>query len=782
MKIMNSWAAAARLITRRAEHGKVSIVSCDVFDTLLIRKTSPQFVTDATCRFVADELDIPISLAKSQRNRAWAIVVSRSVSNGMDAEASVGDHFLTWMRLLVGDRMDDIELGSLATRVVEKEIEFEQECLAPNVELARALCEAKTHGVKVVAVSDMYLTSTEIATLLRYHGFGEIVDSVASSADYHLQKKTGRLFKKLADIGFYGEAGTASVLHVGDDTRADGVKALRNGIKSIVVYDRREMASRALALSSGKGATSASVSGDILRHITAENGAVGLGAAGFGPIYAGFIHGVAAKAVELKLGSVWFLAREGWLLHELYQTCTASGLAKAAPPSGYLYASRLSTMKAQLDTFGQTEMKSARDNTADHSLGSILAPLGVPADELADLLGGATLSLADQADEATITTLDAYAPFKEMVRSIGERELAGMRDYLTRTGFPQEGRVGIVDVGWGGQIQENIEKVIRKLGWKTEIFGLYLGTDHRAETRRDKGMSLTGIVSDTRRGGASGVGAFSFVQGLELATRSQHGSVKGYDANGCPVLTTDGRGRTAEEVDDPIIANIQIGIVNYATQYFRYASMAGIDAEASVDHARDVVDVLSLLPRRQDAGLVLSFNNVANLGMEDGLMLGGEASVLRPRKLVKTLRTTLWQEGTCAYALPFLGPLAMLLHRKRRRMLPEPKELSISASDELCQKAQTQSKVVSDVLALDLSSVRQTSAAEANPTAVKQGQSRLWSFGFRNTVALAAISRLHGRGTGRAKEQAGAIGRACVTFAVKHPFAELAKIGLKKLI
>ncbi|MBY3433045.1 hypothetical protein HFN89_02475 [Rhizobium laguerreae] len=782
MKIMNSWASAARLIAQHADQGKVSIVSCDVFDTLLIRKTSPQFVTDATSRFVEDDLGIQLELVMSQRNRAWAMEVSRSVSKGLDAEATVGDYFLTWMRLLVGDRMTEIELVSLASRIVAKEVEFEQECLTPNLELASALREAKTRGIKVVAVSDMYLTSAEIGTLLRYHGFGEIVDSVVSSADYHLQKKTGRLFKKLADIGFYGETGTSGVLHVGDDTRADGVKALKNGVKSIVVYDRREMAARALSLSNGRETTSVSVSGDILRHSTAGNAAISLGTAGFGPIYAGFIHGVAAKAVDLKLGSVWFLAREGWLLHELYQSAIEAGLVKNAPPSGYLYASRLSTMKAQLESFGQTEMKAARDNTADHSLGSILLPLCVSAEELGKVLGGASLSLSDRADEDTIATLDAYAPFKKMVNAIGERELAGMREYLIKTGFPQVGRVGLVDVGWGGQIQENIEKVIRKLGWTTEVFGLYLGTDHRAEARRAKGMSLTGLVADTRRGGAPGIGAFSFVQGLELATRSQHGSVKGYGADGSPVLTTDGRGRKAEEVDDPVIANIQIGTLEFARQYFRNAAMAGISADDSIDNARDAIDVLSLLPRRQDAKLMLSFNNVANLGMEDGLLLGGEASVFRPRKLIATLRTTLWQEGTCAYALPFIGPLAMLLHRKRRRMLPEPKALSTASSAENCHNAPTAADVVADVLALDLATVRRDTASQAFHKTVNPTRSHLWSFGVRDTVALAAVRRLHGRGTGSANERASSIGRACLTFAFKHPFAELAKIGLKKFI
>ncbi|MCV9963905.1 hypothetical protein OIU34_18675 [Pararhizobium sp. BT-229] len=781
MKVIHSWASAARSITREIGERKVSTLSCDVFDTLLIRTTTPDFVTDCTSRFVSELLELPLPFVAMQRNRAWTIEVSRSISNGFDAEASVHDHFLTWLRLLVGDRSDDSQLHSLATSVIAKEVEFEKACLKPNHEMERVLRAAKAQGVKVVAVSDMYLSASEIGTLLDHHGFEGLVDVVVSSADLHLQKKTGRLFGKLVETGVYGVS-KKEVLHVGDDTLADGIKAFKSGLRSIVVYDWAEMAARSLTHGAGPLPSARSVSNSILRHATADNGAAGLGISRFGPIYAGFVHGLADKATELGLNSVWFLAREGWLLHELYLDSIQSGLTQKAPPSGYLYGSRLSTMRAQIETFGTSEMKAARDNTSDHSLRSILAPLGIPSEKLETILGTVSLSCDAPADDAAITALEACKPFMDAVTDIGKAELAGMREYLLRTGFPKEGRVGIVDVGWGGQIQENIERIIRRLGWRTEVFGLYLGTDHRSDARRSTGMSLAGLVSDSRAGAAPGVGAFSFVQGLELATRSQHGSVKGYSSDGFPVLAEEGRGRKAEEVDDPVIANVQLGILAYARRYFRMAAMARISSMDSIDHARDVVDILSLFPRRQDARLMLRFNNVANLGMEDGLLLGGETSIFRPRNLIRTLRTTLWQEGTCAFALPFLGPLAFLLHRKRRRMLPERAAATCDHIVEPLGSPSATVQVVADVLDLDLSSVRRARAASASRAAILPATSNLSAWGIRDVAALAAIRFIHGNGLASAKSSVKLLWNAGLRFAYKHPVAEVAKKALRKFV
>ncbi len=772
MKIKHSWEAASRYLISQITKGEIDTLSCDVFDTLLIRKTAPTLVTDATSRFLSLQLGIPFEEVVSARQRAWNIETSKSIMNGLDAEAEVVAYFKTWIRLLIAHTKNDEEINLILNGAIEFELSAESRLLKPNTRMLDVLHAARTAGVRIVAVSDMYLTSPYISRLLKVHGFmGEnaLIDQVVSSADRHLQKKTGRLFDALTSSGEL----SGRIIHVGDDTTADGIKAHRSGLRAVVVYDTREMLARAALSSHDFDAKYASSS--VLSHLSANNPAEALGMSRFGPIYAGFLHSVASRAVTLKLTSVWFLAREGWLLKELYDGVSTSSLVIGMPPSGYFYGSRLSTMRAQLEVFGRREIQAAKDNTADHSLRSVLAPLGIPPLELHALLEEASLTASDSTDERTLSKLESCGAFNQAVYDIGKMELEGIRNYLLRTGFPTAGRVGIVDVGWGGQIQENLERIIARLGWKTEIVGLYLGTDDRAEARRAKGMRLEGLISDSRKGGGPGVGAFSFVQGLELATRSQHGSVLGYTSVGDPVLAIDGRGRKAEMIDDPAIANIQLGILAYSSQYFDIAAMAGVSVEDSVSFARDVIDVLCLMPTRENAESMLAFNNVANLGMDDGLLLGGKTSILRPRSLIGTLRSTLWQEGTCAAALPFFGPTALLGHRWRKGMtkkpmqatMPEPEKKSIETKH-------IEFKLpVQDLLSMGLSEIRKRVAIDYSYSG--KGTAQVGRFGIRDLLALAIIRRLHGDSMGAVTRGKRDMIRTGISFLYRHPAFEVAK-------
>ncbi|MBY3150864.1 hypothetical protein HFO56_00275 [Rhizobium laguerreae] len=220
----------------------------DVFDTLLMRVTDPDVVIDATCAWLASRTDAHLVTVQSARRRACGLLAATSVSKGFDPETPAEPYFSTWVRMLAGDRLGEPEIASLAAEALEFELDTEKLCLSPNEAVLPLLEQARKSGVPVIALSDMYLDSGRIGVLLEHHGLAGYLSAVVSSADHSLQKRTGRLFEYgLSGEGFYAGATASDILHIGDDTHADGKMPTAKGMQSILVYDFREMCSRQLS-------------------------------------------------------------------------------------------------------------------------------------------------------------------------------------------------------------------------------------------------------------------------------------------------------------------------------------------------------------------------------------------------------------------------------------------------------------------------------------------------------------------------------------------------------
>jgi hypothetical protein len=698
---LTSWLIAATYLKDEMNSGRVRHLSVDVFDTLLIRTTSPESVIAATSRHVSGRLGLPFSEVMDARGKAWGLESASSKELGRCPDAMSASLFRRWIGLL---GCDSQSINEIAAEALRFEIQSERKCLIPNPEMFEVLKVARNCGIGVTALSDMYLSPEEVGELLSAHGFSGLIDDIETSGYLGKQKKTGKLFD------WYVEkmGGPSGLIHVGDDYLADGRMPSARGIRSVSVYDRSRMRVRhRLSVSRSEPATEAALS--TLHSLSATSLAKDIGFTRFGPIYTGFVHAVAARAVADGVNSVWFLAREGWLLHELYSLAKNHEAVEAAPPSGYLYASRVATMRAQLLEFGDSEIGSIHSDTWSRTYRSTLSPLQLDDAVLPGILAGIGLTPDTEVSESSLASLRKHRPFVDAVAAVGKTEREGLKRYLEMTGFPPSGKVAVVDVGWGGQIQENFQKSLRLLGYQTELVGYYLGTDERAESRRKTaGMVMHGLIIDKLNNDGCGLGAFSHVQGIELATRSPHGSVKGYAADGMPRLAAEtDKGRMVEATDDAFIATMQTGILAYASAYFRTASVIDVRAADSVKLARNVLDVAALMPSRREANVVTDMKNVANLGGDETIRLGGGISLFRPRKAIRVLRTTLWQEGTCAALLPEVGPLILLAARKWKKCLPGRQGvLCPTVENEDSINVSSSVSIVADVRGLDLTRKR----------------------------------------------------------------------------
>ncbi|NEU14274.1 hydrolase [Methylobacterium sp. BTF04] len=222
---------------RPPEIGHATLVSCDVFDTLLHRdhRSETRRLRDvavlasrrlAECGFVRD----PATVWRTR------IDVQRHAYRALDLADPSGD-----VRFAdIVDAMSQIlALDARGAAILhEAEIAVERRQLAPNQPLFSWLGTQAKAGRRIIAVSDTYHTAATIAHLLDTLAPGHPIAAIHTSADYDATKRTGAIFPKVLHVeGVH----PGDVLHIGDDFTADVAMARAKGIRAWQVVRPRHV-------------------------------------------------------------------------------------------------------------------------------------------------------------------------------------------------------------------------------------------------------------------------------------------------------------------------------------------------------------------------------------------------------------------------------------------------------------------------------------------------------------------------------------------------------------
>ena len=182
------------------------VVTFDVFDTLIIRD-------------VKNPTDI-FSLAYGRIGR-YIRVISEIIAR---RKSETGEVTLA-------------DISKICPFSCDKELVIENEYCRANPILFDVYKELVKMGKKVYAISDMYLSSEHINSLLKKSGF-EI--PVLVSCEEKCSKKDGSLFKRFMEIN---SLSPDEIVHIGDNHESDGDGAKKAGIKSLVIEKHTSMLS-----------------------------------------------------------------------------------------------------------------------------------------------------------------------------------------------------------------------------------------------------------------------------------------------------------------------------------------------------------------------------------------------------------------------------------------------------------------------------------------------------------------------------------------------------------
>lgn len=424
------------------------LLCLDVFDTLLVRSTEPPGrVRDATAEratlvFGARGISVPGVLFRAVRDHAEDQLRSENASR----ETTLDAVMLRTAETLAGSE----HAGAIARELAEHEQAAEAASVSAAEGAAETLEAAQAAGLRVVAVSDMYLEEPRVRALLEAVGLE--VDAVYVSAQRGATKHSGELFRLvLAEEGVAAE----EAFHAGDHAVSDARSPRSEGLGAVHLVDSRypSRLARAEGLARGWGdhvLGPESDSGDPLESVA--SGAVA-------PVVFRYLVHLLLRSAEVGASRIAFVAREGIVLERLAQTVVRNVriFGGTAPvPTRVLHASRASlTLPAcgGIDGF-------------DSFTRELAAFRGLGAEEMLErcVLAGA----GPQATGHTPETLCGSAR-AALLATLRSEDLVG-------------GTTVLADVGWNATIQTLLDRALRlsaaEAHERTRLVGVYLGREH----------------------------------------------------------------------------------------------------------------------------------------------------------------------------------------------------------------------------------------------------------------------------------------------------------------
>jgi len=505
------------------------LLSLDVFGTLLTRTVGdPQSVF----LLLGERLHAEGKIRQAGCEFAWARIAAerraqknRKPHSALTIEQIYAEFTWAWP-----------DLGSRIESLIAAELEAESDAIRAFPHANQLIRLARAHSERIAFVCNTHLPKDFVRAQLIRHGLAVDEDAVYVTCDRaHGESIEDKLLRSiLADQGIEG----ANSLHVGVDSKTDRDAAMCAGMRAVLLKDadlnRYERALEASAFQSG-GLTSMLAGGSRLTRL-AQGGdlnpdpMVRVLAGVAAPLLMGFTIWLLGRASALGLRRLYFLSREGEVLHEL--ATVLNQRMQLGLDLRYLYVSRTSINRAMLTDPSQVNIDWALTNAGSHRLRGILHRLGLEPDEIRPEL--LQIGLGCERWDTRLNKSE-YKALNEVLRSgpVGDRlsRKAGdarevIESYLTENGFLDDENIGIVDTTGSGSQMRTLN-LLRKKKTTGESTGFLLLRSWVSNLEEVGFPTIHTYLEDrkNKRGEKSTGGVIAM---LEVFASVDYGSVVGY--------------------------------------------------------------------------------------------------------------------------------------------------------------------------------------------------------------------------------------------------------------
>ena len=533
-----------KLIKQIDQH---DVISFDIFDTLLFRN-----IYKPTDIFKI----VGLKYEKINNFERIRIEAERKARQKVESNEIKIDDIYEVIRKELNISKDE------CNNIIKIELETEKEFIEINPFMKDIFEYCLKKKKKVMLISDMYLDSCLIKELFKNNNY-DINCPIYMSCEHDANKGSGKLFqivKEKEKISY------DQWLHIGDNEYSDvsipqslGIDAFH--YKNINSYEDTKYNSifESIVLA---------IRNNYTYNGSEENYWKLLGVKNFATIYLGFTNWIYQMTYDFD--NLYFIARDGYIIKKIYDLFPKSNDKYI----DYLYCSRKSL-----------QIPSMILGSTDYMI-NFLTPIVNDKTTLGKLFRNCQLEPEEKYEK--IIRLYGFKSFDDIVlpedrhRAIKcicyfiddittklKKELKIANDYLQQEGMSKFETINVVDIGWGGSIQESIQRILNK-----RIRGFYLGTIN-AE-KKDYLTNSFGYLFDQGEPEEMKERIHSQVMMYELFFSAPHGSTLGYKRTKNKIVPI------LKESDDntDIISLLQessIEVIKKILKYYKYYDSLDIE-------------------------------------------------------------------------------------------------------------------------------------------------------------------------------------------------------------
>ena len=415
-------------------------------------------------------------------------------------------------------------LEKLAAEVLKQaEMQMEKnQCFA--IEAGRELLnQARKDSKKIIYVSDMYLPPGLIRELLEINGLWVEGARLFVSHAEGAAKHSGLFQKVCREL----KVNPQDIQHYGDNPVSDVRAPRRLGVNALF-FREGHLTRYETALERGGQATIADATRTARLKRPGEpafgqSDLWSLACDVIAPLFIPFVEWVGASARAKKLQTLYFVSRDGLIFKEIYDCLRPR--RPGWPESRYLYGSRQAWSCIRAAEFKEADAEFFLFERAQVSPVQVMKRIGLTGEEISGIPWPALFRNRIQQplgpeDLAGLKLFLLSEAMASQIRVQGNARARQAKAYLMQEGLGRDGSYGLVDLGWGGNLQSHLDRILAP---SAVPIGFYFHL-----TRKNHLTSAGRALGWLSRFPFRGWDARAAFAALEMFCSAEHGMTMGY--------------------------------------------------------------------------------------------------------------------------------------------------------------------------------------------------------------------------------------------------------------
>lgn len=314
-------------------------------------------------------------------------------------------------------------------------------------------------GIKMVVVSDFYLSSDTLKEFIIQIGLRDKIEEVFVSCDERCSKHTGDLYKIVLERL---QVSPEQCIMIGDNENVDIKNAKQHGISGFMVNSSDENQFEKIE--------------NIITELAKECRKGKLAYSNYCFLLYLYVERLVKELMKDEITDVYFLAREGEFLKRLFDAYIST-MKGVNINSHYLYVSRKATYPATLDELDKETFGVLRSTINNSSLDTFLENIGMF--ECKNVLAeqfNIEDAIQNFFDSPEFEEIKKNPIFRKLYEEKRMENKGLLKEYFLSEGMGDVEKIAIVDVGWNGTMQNHIYTIMDKKICK----GYYIGVLNEA--------------------------------------------------------------------------------------------------------------------------------------------------------------------------------------------------------------------------------------------------------------------------------------------------------------